>query len=111
MGVVYASHYARHGNPIASLTTQRWLLGWQEAGRGEGGRDGEVEQGEGDGVPLRPAPALLGALRLLPGDPVLHAYPGVDRLVPPEVVVVLELLAADGTDVGHACWPGRRLHR
>lgn len=37
--------------------------------------------------------------------------PSVDRLVPPQVVVVLELLVADGTDVGHACWPRHRLHR
>lgn len=37
--------------------------------------------------------------------------PGVDRLVPPQVVVVLELLATDGTDVGDASRPGRGLHR
>ncbi len=40
----------------------------------------------------------------------LHADPGVDGLMPPQVVVVLELLAADGADVGGAGRPGHRLH-
>ena len=30
--------------------------------------------------------------------------------MPPQVVVVLELLVADGTDVGHAGWPRHWLH-
>lgn len=36
--------------------------------------------------------------------------PSVDRLVPPQVVVVLELLVADGTDVGYAGRPRHWLH-
>lgn len=112
---VNASHYACHGNLFAILTTHSWLLGRQHAGRGERGRNGEVEQGEGDRVPLRPTSrhhlrwagtiaTLLCPLLLLPCS--LHAYPGVDRLVPPQVVVVLELLAAYGTDVWHTGRPG-----
>lgn len=119
---VNASHDVWQGNPFTILTTQGGLLGrHQHAGRGQRGRLREVQQGEGHGGPLHPPPApyrrrhhhlasrsLLCPLRLLPG-PVLHAYPGVDRLVPPQVVVVLELLVADGTDVGDTARPGHRL--
>lgn len=124
---VNASHYVWHGNPFTILTTQGRLLGpRQHAGRGKRGRYREVQQGEGNSGPLRPPSgphrhhrrgrhhhlagcSLLCPLRLLSG-PVLHAYPSVDRLVPPQVVVVLELLVADGTDVGHAGRPRHWLH-
>lgn len=117
---VNASHDVWQGNPFTILTTQGGPLGrHQHAGRGQRGRFGEVQQGEGHSGPLHPPPAphrhhhlagrsLLCPLRLLPG-PVLHAYPSVDRLVPPQVVVVLELLVADGTDVGDAARPGHGL--
>lgn len=112
---VNSSHYACHGNPFAILTTQSWQLGRQHAGRGERGRNGEVKQGEGDRMPLRPLSRhrlrrpcatanLLRPLLLLPCSP--HAYPCMDRLVSPQVVVVLELLAAYGTDVWHTGRPG-----
>lgn len=126
---VNTSHYVWHGHPFTILTTQgRLLNARQHTGRGERGRRGEVQQGEGNMGPLRPpsgphrhcrrvrrrrhhlaGSSLLCSLRLLSG-PVLHAYPSVDRLVPPQVVVVLELLVADGTDVLHASWPRHGLH-
>lgn len=127
---VNSSHDVWHGNPFAILTAQGRLLdARQHAGRGERGRHGEVQQGEGNSGPLRPPSgphrhgrqgrcrrhhlargSLLCSLRLHSG-PVLHAYPSVDRLVPSQVVVVLELLVADGTDVLHASRPRRWLHR
>ena len=63
-----------------------------------------MEEGERDGLPFGPPPTrgLLG--------PVGHAYPGVHRLVAPQVVVVLELLVADGADVGRPGRPRGHLH-
>lgn len=94
VGGVSASHYGGHGNPPLPVQPgQRGLLGR------EGGGHGEVEQGERDGLSVG---RLLG--------PVGHAYPGVHRLVAPQVVVVLELLVADGADMGGPAWAGSRLH-
>ncbi|TNN64135.1 hypothetical protein EYF80_025633 [Liparis tanakae] len=100
---VNTSHYVSHGDPATILTTQgRLLAARQHDRRGEKGRCGEVQQGEGNGGPLHPPSsphrhrrrgrrrrrlagrALLCPLRLLSG-PVLHAYPSVDRLVPPQL--------------------------
>lgn len=74
-------------------------------GKGRGRRlrgQGEVEEGERDRLFLHPSsfPSVL----LLSGGSVLHLDARVHRLVPPQVVAVLELLVACGTDVG---WPAR----
>lgn len=57
-------------------------------------------------------PARLAGVVLSHGVGVgVRGPPSVDRLVPPQVVVVLELLVADGTDVLHTSWPRHGLHR
>lgn len=70
-------------------------------GGGDGGRlggQGELEQRQGDHLLLHPA--HLRRVFLLPGRSVLYPDARVHRLVPPQVVAVLELFVAGGTDVG-----------
>lgn len=70
-------------------------------GGGDGGRlggQGELEQRQGDQLLLHPA--HLRRVFLLPGGSVLYPDARVHRLVPPQVVAVLELFVAGGTDVG-----------
>lgn len=75
-------------------------------GRGGLGRQGEVEEGERDRLLLQPPP--LPRLLLLPGGAVLHLDARVHRLVPPQVVAVLELLVAGGADVSRPARFGER---
>lgn len=88
------------------------LTGLGEGLRGGGGRrgrlggQGELEEGEGDGLLLHPSP--LRSVLLLSGGSVLHLDARVHRLVPPQVVAVLELLVAGGTDVGRPARFGER---
>ena len=63
-----------------------------------GGGLGELEQRQGHRLLLHPGHS--GRLLLLPGRSLLHPDARVDRLVPPQVVAVLELLVAGGADVG-----------
>lgn len=78
--------------------------------RGRGRRrlrgQGEVEKGERHRLLLHPSG--LRSVLLLPGRSVLHLDARVHRLVPPQVVAVLELLAAGGADVGGAARLGER---
>lgn len=78
--------------------------------RGRGRRllrgQGKVEEGERDRLLLHPAG--LRSVLLLPGRPILHLDARVHRLVPPQVVAVLELLVAGGADVGGPARLGER---
>lgn len=68
---------------------------------GDGGRlggQGELEQRQWDHLLLHPA--HFRRILLLPGRSVLDPDARVHRLVPPQVVAVLELLVAGGADVG-----------
>lgn len=67
---------------------------------------GEVEEGEGHRLLLHPSP--LRSVLLLPGGAVLQLDARVNRLVPPQVVAVLELLVAGGADVGRPARFGER---
>lgn len=78
---------------------------WVDGGGGLGGQ-GELEQRQRDHLLLHPA-HLPGVL-LLSGRPVFHLDARVHRLVPPQVVAVLELLVAGGADVGGATRLGQR---
>lgn len=63
---------------------------------------GEVEEGERDCLLLHSS--SLASILLFPAGSGLHLDARVHGLVPPQVVAVLELLVAGGTDVG---WPAR----
>lgn len=84
-------------------------------GLGGGGRrwrrlrgQAEVEEGERDRLLLHPAsfPSVL----LLAGGAVLHLDARVHRLVAAQVVAVLELLVAGGTDVSGSARLAERFH-
>lgn len=75
-------------------------------GRGRLGGQGEVEEGEGDHLLLHPR--HLPRFLLLSGGSVFHLDARVHRLVPPQVVAVLELLVAGGADVGRPARLGER---
>lgn len=68
--------------------------GWRRL-RGQG----EVEEGQRDHLLLHPAHLPCRVL-LLAGGAVLQLDARVHRLVPPQVVAVLELFVAGGADVG-----------
>lgn len=74
--------------------------------RGRLGRQSEVEEGEGDRLLLHPY--SLPTVLLLTGDAVLHLDTRMDRLVAPQVVAILELLVAGGTDVAGPARYGER---
>lgn len=65
---------------------------------GGGGGLGELEQRQRHRLLLHSG--HFGRLLLLSGRSVLHPDARVHRLVPPQVVAVLEFLVAGGTDVG-----------
>lgn len=102
--------HALHGNVVSVCDGQDLrVLGGQNGGSGQRLgllRDGEVQEREGHRLTLR---ALFGR-RLLALRSRLHAHAGVDGLMTPQVVAVLELLAADGADVSGAGRSGHGLH-
>lgn len=71
--------------------------------RGSGRGEGEVQQRQRHRL-------LLGGVVLVAGGAVLHPDAGVNRLVAPQVVAVLELLVAGGADVGGAARLREGLH-
>lgn len=80
--------------------------GLWDGGGGRLGGQGELEQRQRDHLLLHPA--HLPRFLLLSGRSVLHPDARVHRLVPPQVVAVLELLVAGGADVGGAARLGER---
>lgn len=70
---------------------------------------GELEEGERDGLLLHSC--NLCSILLLLGGSVFHLDTRMNRLMPPQVVAVLELLVACGTDVGRPARLGEWFNR
>lgn len=99
-----------HRDSLALLVSELTGLGedlWGDGGgRGGLGGQSELEQGQRDHLLVHPG--HLRRVLLFAGRPVLHPDARVHRLVPPQVVAVLELLVAGGTDVGGPARLGER---
>lgn len=80
----------------------------RDGGGGGGGLGGQGELEQRQRHRLLLHSGHFGRVLLLSGRPVLHPDAGVHRLVPPQVVAVLELLVAGGADVGRPARLGQR---
>lgn len=103
----YGCRGNRHGHWLDLLLVPK-LTGLGEGlwGNGRGGGrlvgQGELEQRQRDRLFFHSG--HLPSVLLLPSGPVLHPDARVHRLVPPQVIAVLELLVAGGADVGGSAW-------
>lgn len=103
----YGCRGNRHGHwldllLVPKLTRLGEGLWGNSRGGGRLGGQGELEQRQRDRLFFHSG--HLPSVLLLPSGPVLHPDARVHRLVPPQVIAVLELLVAGGADVGGSAW-------